>query len=87
MRVQSRSVCVKRQRWFTVAAAVCRGAYLPDDKWHAKLHATVGGAHEAPVSIGELIVLDGSRVVSQSLLMLSKAVVSGLQIDAVTLLS
>lgn len=42
---------------------------------------------ELPVSIRKLIVLDGSCIVSNRLKVLSKAVVGGLQIDAVAALS
>lgn len=42
---------------------------------------------ELPVSVGELIVLDGSSIVANSLKMLSIAKVGSLDIDDVTLLS
>ena len=42
---------------------------------------------ESPVSVRELIVFDGGRIVSDSLKMLSIAKVGSLHIDAVTLLS
>lgn len=40
-----------------------------------------------PVSVTELVVLDGGCMVPNSLQVLSKAVVGGLQVDAVAALS